>query len=169
MAEGEGGGKGKLVKIILAVVVLLLLVGGGVGAWMWLSQGDELEVPEASQAAAEIRTGGGSIENPQYLELGNFVVNLADGRRYLKTNLSLLLSEELAKEYLSIRVVEVKDLVVAELQTLNAEQLRDGKHRTLLKKRLLAKIKSLLPNPKDVEWDDPDPVKKVLITEFYLQ
>lgn len=169
MAEGEGGGKGKLIKIIIAVVVLLLLAGGGFFAWTIFMPAEGDSAAQMTQAAAEIRTGGGSIENPQYLELGNFVVNLADGRRYLKTNLSLLISEEKAKEYLSIRVAEVKDLVVAELQTLNSEQLRDGRDRTLLKKSLLAKIKSLLPNAKDAEWDDKDPVKKVLITEFYLQ
>jgi len=167
MAEGEGGGK--LGKLIIIVVVLLLLAGGGFAAWVFLMPTEEGAMADATQAAAEIRSGGGSIENPQYLELGNFVVNLADGRRYLKTNLSLLLSEEKAKEYLSLRTAEVKDLVVAELQTLTSEQLRDGKNRTLLKKSLLAKIKSLLPNQKDANWDDPDPVKKVLITEFYLQ
>ena len=85
-------------------------------------------------------SGTGVIENPQYLDLGSFVVNLADGRRYLKTTLQLLLSEPLALTFLQTHMAEVKDLVVSELQSLSAEQLRDPKERELLKQRLLRKI-----------------------------
>lgn len=166
MAEGGGGGMGRLIKIILIVVILLVLIAGGVVAAFWfMDTGGE---PAATAGAAADGVQTSYIENPQYLDLGTFVVNLADGRRYLKTSLQLLLDEEQAKEFLSVREAEVKDLVVAELQTLNAEQLRDPKERELLKQRLIRKISSLLP-VKGREWDDPAPIKKVLITEFYLQ
>lgn len=166
MADGEGGGLGRLIKFILALVLLGLLAAGGFAAYLFLSTGEEMAGTE--QSPATLRQDGGSIQNPYYLQLGDFVVNLADGRRYLKTNLQLLISEESARTYLEVRLAEVKDLVVAELQTLNSEQLRDGRDRELLKNRLLSKIESLLPT-KDREWDDPKPIKKVLITEFYLQ
>lgn len=168
MADGAGGGLGKIIKIILFVVLLGLLGIGGWVAYTFLTGGSEDAAME-SAGTADIRSGGGSIEDPFYLDLGEFIVNLADGRRYLKTKLILLMSEERAKEYLTLRMAEVKDLVNAELQTLTSEQLRDGRNRTLLKKRLLNKIRSLLPNDKDKDWDDPDPIKKVLVTEFYLQ
>ena len=112
---------------------------------------------------------GSFLKNPKYLVLGDFVVNLADGRRYLKTNLQLLVSDEKAAAFLQVRLAEVKDLVVAELQTMDSEQLRDGRNRELLKNRLLTKVESLLPSGKEKEWEDPKPIKKVLITEFYLQ
>lgn len=168
MADGGGGGLGKLIKLILFAVLLGLLGIGGYLAYTFLTGGSGDAAME-SAGTADIRSGGGSIENPYYMELGEFIVNLADGRRYLKTKLILLMSEEKAKEYLTLRIAEVKDLVNAELQTLTSEQLRDGRNRTLLKKRLINKIRSLLPNDKDREWDDPDPIKKVLVTEFYLQ
>jgi flagellar basal body-associated protein FliL len=51
---------------------------------------------------------------------------------------------------------------------MSTEQLRDPQERANLKQRLLRSIESLLPN-KDLDWDDPVPIKKVLVTEFYLQ
>ncbi len=168
MAVGEGGGLGRIIKLILFVFLLGLLGIGGYLAYTFLTGGRGGAGME-SAGTADIRSGGGSIEDPFYMDLGEFIVNLADGRRYLKTKLILLLSEENAKEYLTLRMAEVRDLVNAELQTLTSEQLRDGRNRTLLKKRLINKIRSLLPNDKDRNWDDPDPIKKVLVTEFYLQ
>ena len=173
MADDGGGGKLKL--IIIAVVVLALIVGGIALAMMLLSGGEE-EVaggaPAGSTGAAAVipaaKQSSALIENPIFLPIGTFIVNLADGRRYLKTNLELMLVEEPVKIYLELRISEVKDLVVAELQTLNTEQLRDPAEREQLKQRLLSKIESLLPT-KDVDWEDPRPIKKVLITEFYLQ
>ena len=167
MADGEGGGLGRLIKFILALVLLALLGAGGFAAYLFLSPGGEMA--GTTQSPAALRQDGGSIENPYYLQLGDFVVNLADGRRYLKTNLQLLISEEGARNYLEVRLAEVKDLIVAELQTLESEQLRDARNRTLLKNRLLTKVESLLPSGDERDWDDPKPIKKVLITEFYLQ
>ena len=171
MAEGEGGGIGKIIKIAVIALVLLALIGGGVWAVFWFLDSGEEEGGEAAAeapAAAPASQGSIKLENPVYLPMGTFIVNLADGRRYLKTNLELLLSEESAKLYLETRLAEVKDVIIAELQTLSTEQLRDPQERTNLKQRLLSSIESILPN-KDTDWDDPVPIKKVLITEFYLQ
>jgi flagellar protein FliL len=164
MAEGEGGGLGRLIKIILVLVLLALLGAGGFAAYLFLSTGKQ-----AGGNVAATREEGGSIKNPHYLLLGDFVVNLSDGRRYLKTNLQLLMSDEKAAAYLQTRLAEVKDLVISELQTWDSEQLRDPRNREMLKSRLLTKIESLLPTPKEGGWEDPKPIKKVLITEFYLQ
>lgn len=170
--EGGGGGLGRLIKIIIIAVVLLALIGGG--AWValkFLGSGDEGEMAAATAGAGSgtvVPPGGERIEHPVFLSLGTFIVNLADGRRYLKTNLELMMSEELAKTYLEQRLAEVKDFVVSELQTLSTEQLRDPQERVELKERLKKKIETLIP-VKNVSWDDPRPLKKVLITEFYLQ
>lgn len=165
MAEGEGGALRQLLKIIVIGIVLLLLIAAGAGAVWWFLTSDSTSMPGGGAAVSD---GSQPLENPQYLDVGSFVVNLADGRRYLKTTIQLLMSEEGARAYLEQRMPQVKDLVVAELQTLNSEQLRDPKERELLKQRLLRKVESLLPT-RDYPWDDPNPVKQVLITEFYLQ
>jgi len=168
MADGEGGGK---LKLIIIGVVLLLLIGGGIAvAMIFLNSESSDEGGAATTAAPQTaeRQSSGVIENPVFLPIGTFIVNLADGRRYLKTNLELMLTEDSVKLYLEARLSEVKDLIISELQTLNTEQLRDPSEREQLKQRLLSKVESLLPT-KDVDWEDPRPIKKVLITEFYLQ
>lgn len=170
--DDGGGGMGKIIKIAVIALVALLIIGGGIFGVMMLFGDDEEEMAAApgTPGASSANTGAGTaiVENPVFLPIGTFIVNLSDGRRYLKTNLELMLSEELAKAYLEKRLAEVKDIVVSELQVLSTEQLRDPLERANLKQRLLRSIESLLPN-KDVEWDDPLPIKKVLVTEFYLQ
>lgn len=171
MAEGEGGGGlGRIIKIaVIALVLLLLIGGGGFAAYRFLTSGDEGEEGKVAKTEATLRQGPAPLENPVFFQAGTFIVNLADGRRYLKTNVELMLNEEKAKVYLENRLSLVKDVIIAELQTLSTEQLRDPKERVLLKERLKGKIESLLPLPRDVEWDDPKPIKKVLFIEFYLQ
>lgn len=173
MAEGEGRGKSKAGKLIMIALVVILLLGGGtVAAFMFLSSGDGGDADAVAEAARAV-SGSGVCpdDNLDYLSLGTFVVNLSDGRRYLKTNIELMMCDEnvgALTKYLEKRGAEMKDLVVSELQTLSTVQLKDQRERQLLRQRLLRRIESLLPN-KDREWEDPNPIKKVLITEFYLQ
>lgn len=164
MAEGEGGRLGRLIKIIVAVVLLALLAVGAYIGYLFLATGHK-----GSQATPPPSSETNYLANPHYLALGDFVVNLADGRRYLKTNLQLLISDQKAADYLQVRLAEVKDLVISELETWTAEQLRDPRNQAVLKQHLLTKIESLLPPASEGGWKDPKPIKKVLITEFYLQ
>ena len=174
MAEGEAAarvGGGKLKLILIALVLLLLLGGGAGGLWLFLGSGGPGAPKMAAAPGAPGAGEGCPTEHLAYLALGDFVVNLADGRRYLKTRIDLMLCDAevvAVSAYLGARMSEIKDLVVSELQTLNSEQLRDQKERELLRQRLLRRVESLLPND-NKEWEDPNPIKKVLITEFYLQ
>jgi flagellar FliL protein len=172
MAEGEGGKRlGRLIKMaVMAIAVLALVGGGGFAAWYFLlhKSNDAATAPRAPSAAAAVKGAQDHLEHPVYLDLGSFIVNLADGRRYLKTTMQLLLSEEGAKVYLSTRLPDVKDLVLGELRTLTAEALRDPRTIEDLKQRILLRIETVLP-PQSKEWKDPRPVKKLLITEFYIQ
>jgi flagellar FliL protein len=173
MAEGEGGrgGLGKIIRlVVIALVVLVLVGGGGFAAYYFLlRKGDEkAEAGHGAPAAAKASSSDERLEHPQYLDMGTFIVNLADGRRYLKTTMQLVLSEEGAKAYLSTRLPDLKDLVLAELRTLTAEALRDPRTIEDLKQRILTRVESVLPATSK-EWKDPRPVKKLVITEFYIQ
>lgn len=163
-----GGGGGKLIKIIIIVVVALVVIAGGIVGVMFFLGGDEDQSEVASQKGSTTIKEENPLEDPVFMSIGTYIVNLADGRRYLKTNLELMLSEEQAKAYLEKRIALVKDIVLAELQALSSEQLRDPLERKQLKLRLLGGIESLLPNG-EIDWDDRRPIKEVLITEFYLQ
>jgi flagellar FliL protein len=179
MAEGGGGGGGgvvrklgglirKIVTGLIAILVIGALAAGAYWYFMMRKSDEKVARPGGREGRQAADSGAELIEHPQYLDLGSFTVNLAEGRRFLKTTIQLLVSDEKANEYLKTRIVEVKDLVVGELQQQTADSLKDPRERELLKQRILTKVQTLLPVPPK-EWKDPMPVKKLLITEFLVQ
>ena len=78
-----------------------------------------------------------------------------------------MLSEPGAAAYLTVRLVEVKDLVLGELQELSVEDVKQSDARDALKQRLISAISQLFPSKP--EWEDPEPIKKVLFEEFVIQ
>ena len=95
MAE-EGGGKSKLVLIIVAVVLLIVI---GAVAFFLLSGGEEEEgeIPEEELPVTETVE---PLAVPLFLPLESYVVNLKDGRRYLKASIQLMMSDPAAMAYL---------------------------------------------------------------------
>lgn len=159
---GGGGGKKKLIIIIVAVVLLLVI---GVVAFLLLSGGEEEEaLPEEEKPVA---SEAEPLAAPIFLSLDSYVVNLKDGRRFLKTTMQLMISDPMASAYLTGRLVEVKDVVLSELQELSAEDVNQASAREALRQRLITAISALFP-PKP-EWEDPEPIKKVLFEEFVVQ
>jgi flagellar FliL protein len=161
--DGEtksGGGKKKLIIIIVAVVLLLVI---GIVVFLLMS-GDEEELPEEEQPVTDVAE---PLAEPVFLPLESFVVNLKDGRRFLKTTIQLMLSEPGAAAYLTVRLVEVKDIVLAELQELSIEDVKQSDAREALKQRLISSISQIFPSKP--EWEDPEPIRKVLFEEFVVQ
>ena len=171
MAEGDRGGIGRLIKLVMIVVLLVALAGGGyfLVQRFLLSDSGVAGGGGGTPALAEVNELQGSIPDPHYLELGDFIVNLADGRRYLKIKIQVMLSDEKAKEYLQLRMAEVRDVVLRKLQSLSGDDLKGDRSHADLRKKLHRQIFSLFPNKEsDRDWKG-DPLKKLLITEFYLQ
>ena len=156
----SGGGKKKLVIIIVAVVLLLVI---GIVVFLLMS-GDEEELPEEEQPVTDVAE---PLAEPVFLPLESFVVNLKDGRRFLKTTIQLMLSEPGAAAYLTVRLIEVKDIVLAELQELSVEDVKQSDAREALKQRLISSISQIFPSKP--EWEDPEPIRKVLFEEFVVQ
>ena len=109
----SGGGKKKLIIIIITVVLLLVIV---IVVFLMMSGDEEEDLPEEEQPVTDVAE---PLAEPIFLPLESFVVNLKDGRRFLKTTIQLMLSEPGAAAYLTVRLVEVKDIVLAELQELS--------------------------------------------------
>jgi flagellar FliL protein len=169
MADEEGGGGGggggkKKMMIIIVAVVLLLVIGIVVFILMSGGEEEEEELPEVEQQVTNVAE---PLAAPIFLPLESFVVNLKDGRRFLKTSIQLMLSEPGASAYLTIRLIEVKDIVLAELQELSVEDVKQSDAREALKQRLISAISQLFPSKP--EWEDPEPIKKVLFEEFVIQ
>ena len=158
---GGGGGRKKLIIIIVAVVLLLVIA---IVAVLLLTGGEE---EEAEEEIVEVTEEGEPLAAPIFLPLDSYIVNLKDGRRYLKTTIQLMLSEEMANAYLTARIVEIKDIVLSELQDLSVEDVKQAESREALRQRLISAISQIFPTKP--EWADPEPIKKVLFEEFVLQ
>ena len=104
---------------------------------------------------------------PIFLPLESFVLSLKGGRRFLKASIQLMLSEPGAAAYLTVRLVEVKDIVLAELQELSIEDVKQRDAREVLRQRLISAISQIFPIKP--EWEDPEPIRKVLFEEFVIQ
>lgn len=162
MAEGaEGGGKKKLILIIVAVVLLIVI---GAVAFLMMGEDEEEELPEEELPVTETVE---PLATPLFLPLESYVVNLKDGRRYLKATIQLMMSDPAAMGYLQLRMVEVKDAVLTELQEVSAEDVAQAEAREALKQRLINVISKLFPTKP--EWEDPEPIRKVLFEEFVIQ
>ena len=159
--NGGGGGTKKLIIIILAVVLLLVIA---IVAFLFLAGGEE-EAEE--EEIVEVTSEAEPLAAPIFLPLDSYIVNLKDGRRYLKTTIQLMLSEEMANAYLTSRLIEIKDIVLTELQNLSVEEVKQAESREALRQRLISAISQVFPSKP--EWEDPEPIKKVLFEEFVLQ
>ena len=163
MADEGGGGGGSKKKLIIIVAVELLLVIGIV-VFMLMSGEEEEQLPEEEMQVTDVAE---PLAEPIFLPLESFVVNLKDGRRFLKTTIQLMLSEPAAAAYLTIRLIEIKDIVLAELQELSVEDVKQSDTREALRQRLISAISQIFPS--EPEWEDPEPIRKVLFEEFVIQ
>ena len=158
--ESSGGGKKKKIIIIVAVVLLLII---GIVVFLLMSGDEEETLPEE----LPVTNVAEPLAEPIFLPLESFVVNLKDGRRFLKASIQLMLSEPGAAAYLTVRLVEVKDIVLAELQELSIEDVKQSDAREALRQRLISAISQIFPSKP--EWEDPEPIRKVLFEEFVIQ
>jgi len=120
-----------------------------------------------SDGTKVIREGPPPLENPQYLDLGTFVVNMPGHKYFLKSSIQLAFENSSAKEWLFARLPIAKDLVIAHLNSITVEQFDEPKNRAVIKNDLQIRLNSLFPNK--TSWDDFKPVRRILFLEFYRQ
>ena len=164
MADEEGGGGGGSKKLIIIIVAVVLLLVIGIVVFMLMSGEEEEQLPEEEMQVTDVAE---PLAEPIFLPLESFVVNLKDGRRFLKTTIQLMLSEPAATAYLTVRLVEIKDIVLTELQELSVEDVKQSDAREALRQRLISAISQIFPS--EPEWEDPEPIRKVLFEEFVIQ
>lgn len=128
---------------------------------------DSGEEEETVAPQRVLREGPPPLENPNYMSLGTFVVNMPDGKYYLKTSIELAFDNPVPMEWMSGRMPLVKDMVIRYLQGVDVNSLDDARFRQIMKNDLQIRLNSLFPN--EPPWEDPEPVKRILFTEFYKQ
>ena len=114
-----------------------------------------------------IREGPPPLEDPQYLDLGTFVVNMPGDKYFLKSSIQLAFENSAAKEWLLTRLPIAKDLIITHLNSITVEQFDDTKRRAVIKNDLQVRLNSLFPNK--AVWEDSVPIRRILFLEFYRQ
>jgi flagellar basal body-associated protein FliL len=114
-----------------------------------------------------IREGPPPLEDPQYLDLGTFVVNMPGDKYFLKSSIQLAFENSAAKEWLLTRLPIAKDLIITHLNSITVEQFDDTKRRAVIKNDLQIRLNSLFPNK--AVWEDSVPIRRILFLEFYRQ
>ena len=114
-----------------------------------------------------IREGPPPLEDPQYLDLGTFVVNMPGDKYFLKSSIQLAFENSAAKDWLLARLPIAKDLIITHLNSITVEQFDDTNNRVVIKNDLQIRLNSLFPNK--AAWEDSVPIRRILFLEFYRQ
>ena len=138
--------------MLISSVIVILLTG---------CSEEEVEEPEV------IREGPPPLENPQYVDLGTFIVNMPGDKYFLKSSIQIAFNDPIPKAWMAARLPIVKDMLVTHLQTISVEQFDDLRSRPIIKIDIKLRINSLFPNKP--LWEDTAPVRKILFSEFYRQ
>ena len=114
-----------------------------------------------------IREGPPPLIDPEYLDLGTFVVNMPGDKYFLKSSIQLAFENSAAREWLLVRLPIAKDLIITHLNSISVEQFNDTKSRAVIKNDLQIRLNSLFPNK--AVWEDSSPIRRILFLEFYRQ
>ena len=125
------------------------------------------EAEDEVEGIQVIREGPPPLEDPQYLDLGTFLVNMPGDKYFLKSSIQLAFENSAAKEWLLGRLPVAKDLIITHLNSITVAQFDDTKSRAVIKNDLQIRLNSLFPNR--AVWEDSDPIRRILFLEFYRQ
>lgn len=167
-------------KLPIVVAVVLVLAGGGYFATKGGSK------PEAEEENAP-KLG-------HIAPVGEFLVNMADGRTYLRTNISLHFDETFDTHAMEETQAAIQDAIVNKLSSKSLEDVRTLEGKRSLKWQLAAAINAAMANahghdkkskkkdkaegghgepapPSNEDgWDsDEGPVLKIYFTSFVTQ
>ena len=148
----------KGIALFLSLTALFFFVSSLNAAEEELEEVEEIKV---------IREGPPPLEDPQYLDLGTFVVNMPGDKYFLKSSIQLAFENSAAKEWLLARLPIAKDLIITHLNSITVEQFDDTKSRAVIKNDLQVRLNSLFPNK--AVWKDSVPIRRILFLEFYRQ
>ncbi|GMB93728.1 Flagellar basal body-associated protein FliL [Helicobacter bizzozeronii] len=179
-AKAPKKSKAILFVVVGAILVMLILVG--VIAMLLLNKNAGHEDDKkgmTTNKARQIRetskideNGGGSdlmVKSSDYLSLGPlfplsdpFVVNLIsnNGRRYLKTSISLELSDPKLLQEIKAKETAIKDTIIEILSSKSYEEIITLKGKNKLKEEIRSNINSFLIDGF---------IKNVFFTDFVIQ
>jgi len=174
-APAEKKGKNTLMIIIIAVLVLII-IGGGLAAFLLMGDDEEKMQPQQQMApqtqevksSSRLRSGSNSTVSRKLSDIGQlyqlegFTVNLKSdqGRRYLKTTISLELNgEELSLE-LDKKSPVIRDKIIRILSSKTLEDISSKKGKQKVSDQIVDTMNSMIVDGS---------VKGIYFTEFVIQ
>lgn len=139
--------------LILIVLAVVLLAGGGAAAWFFL----KAPAPSGEAAAPVPKT-------PVFLALDTFTVNLADGERYLQTDITLQFFDPKQIELMKLHMPRVRSRLITLLSSQTADTLMTEADKARLAKAILDTVNTPLDGGKK-----PQEAVDVLFTSFVIQ
>jgi flagellar protein FliL len=161
-APPEEKDKKKKMIIIIGAVILVLLIGAGAGAFFFLKKpppekkendpGKHVPVPDLNSAA----------NIGPMVDITEFIVNIisAEGNHYVKTSLTLELTNQEGKDEITRRMPQIRDSILLLISNKTIEELHDLEGKKQLKAEILSKVNGYLQAGK---------VKSIFFTEFVVQ
>lgn len=152
-AEGTPPKKSKKKLFVILGALVILLGGGGAAAWYFTQGGDSHKEAEAEPA-----------KPPVFLPLETFTVNLADGEKYLQTDITLQVGDQAQADDIKLHMPRVRSRLLTMLSSKHAEELATAAD----KDKLAKDIKALINQPFAAKGK-PQQVDDVLFTSFVIQ
>lgn len=157
-----------LILIIIIVVLVLILLIGAVIVFLSMDSGDGGAQQAQNRAVQERQAAGQSMMPSSILEVGpmfpldNFTVNLLSdsGRRYLKVEMNLELSDEEVGAELDNKTAVVRDIIIRLLSSKSLEEISTAKGKEKLKEQIVDQLNLRLKDGR---------VNNVYFTEFVVQ
>jgi flagellar FliL protein len=150
MSEAKGGNN--IIIIILAIFISVLLASGASYFMFTKFVG--------SAANSEAQINGASKELGTTTAIGQFLVNLADGRRFIKVNIVLEVSNDKVVAELTERQPQIRDAIITILRGKDNNQINSNEGVRKLRTEIMNKINQNLIKGK---------VTNVFFTEFVVQ
>jgi flagellar protein FliL len=160
-APDDKGKKKKMIIIIgAAVLVFLIVIGAGTFFFLKKSHTEKKEIDPAQNVPVPQLNNKADI-GPM-VDIPEFVVNIisADGNHYVKTSLTLELTNQQGKDEITQRMPQIRDAILLLIGNKTFEELQDLEGKKQLKAELMSKINGFLQAGK---------VKSIFFTEFVVQ
>ncbi len=154
--------KKKKMVLIIGAAILVVLIALGAGTFFFLKKshtkeekfdpGKNVPVPNLNQAA----------NIGPMVDISEFIVNIisADGNHYVKSALTLELTNQQAKDEINQRMPQIRDAILLLVGNKTFEELQDLEGKKQLKAEIMSKINGFLQTGK---------VRAIFFTEFVVQ
>jgi len=107
---------------------------------------------------------------PLYSKKFSYSAKLPDQKNAIIFSFSIMMKDELVRDYISNRRLRIEDLIVSTIASLDMERISGTQGMEYLKQLLLDRINEFLNADviDGLKYQDPKPIKKVLFSEYLL-